>query len=322
MTPRRIDTGRSPYGWSTLQWVGVCDLRGALSAGAHLSNEERMALRAAPTRDVALIFGTLLHTALAHYHARRAIRRNGAVLVGDEVETDPEALMKPLVAARDAAQDADAALWEAGRAPAWQAELPRVIECMRAYDAERGREDLDVVAVESLSVRDITDEKTGETFEFTQRRDLIYRAHGLYFVSDHKSTASSASAFPGKVLDYTMHGQLIAMEKAGRLEWGDAFGGCTVNLVQSIPPYRSKILPLLSAPHAVARIDRNLMDRHRRLQALIRTRPDPMEWPTAIHEQVCRGRYGTAGSSAIERGLCPHYHECRLGGVARDTGTE
>ena len=166
----------------------------------------------------------------------------------------------------------------------------------RKYAAHYAFERVRVEYVEEVFRLFIGEKRAPLTF----RVDLVIRDTGgqVWFV-DHKSTGKILSSHPKS---YSMSGQFMSYTTAGRLIYGDQFGGCLLNMIEAgrgAPRFERP--NLLGAPGLLAGFPASVERVWGEIQKLSDTPAG--YWPIAPTEHTCWTRYGA----------CNHYDNCRLG---------
>lgn len=274
--PIFIEGGSSgEWGWHSVGTFLECPQR--------FSFEHNMKL-AAGTRD-ALVRGSMLHAGLAQYYARKWAEQNGE---------DPEGFASPADAIRKSAGEDDPAIGAKY--------LDLVLNTQAWYEHNWSHETVKILDVEVIMRTEITS-SDGRVFPHTQRADLVVEdSNGKVWIWDHKSASRiDAKTYAG----YAVSGQFQGLKHLGREYFGAQFAGVKVNLIQwpykDDPPKFDRVPPE-PAPAIERRWARVTADARAAIEDLRRTR-DPQDWPRAMSEQTCVGRYGR----------CHFYEKCQWG---------
>jgi hypothetical protein len=266
--PILLDTGQSPFGWHRYETFLRCP---QLSAYSYKGEERNDA-----ESPRALALGSMVHVGLAHYYARMREDQQGG---------DPGVLYEPIEAVR--------ALAAKKNGPAWREFAPLAQDITRAYMARYAAERPTILHVEEVFKLEF------DGAPITMRVDLVWRAKDgrVYFV-DHKTTGRVTTSHPRW---YAMSGQFLAYRWAGRLAFGDDFGGTVCNLIQSDPKDISFSRPALApVPGQFRKFPAAISEAWRRLQEIESRNLPVTEWPAHPSEHTCWTRYGA----------CPAYARC------------
>jgi hypothetical protein len=264
--PILLDTGPSPFGWHRYENFLRCP---QLYAWNHKTNER--------STGRALALGSLIHVGLAHHYARLRETQHGR---------DPDAYYGPVEAVRAlAARNPDD--------PFYRECSPIAQDVVPAYVARYSGERVKILHVEEVFSLDFNGAP------LTMRVDLVWEGSDgrVYFV-DHKTTGRVTTSHPRW---YAMSGQFLAYRWAGRLAFGERFGGAICNLIQSDPRDISFSRPTLApVPGQLRKFPSTIHELWTRLQAIEARNLAPSEWPAHPSEHTCWTRYGA----------CPAYSRC------------
>lgn len=146
---------------------------------------------------------------------------------------------------------------------------------------------------------------------YTQRLDLIQITAAGLTVWDHKTSSSTLGA--SKINGYSASGQFHGFHVLGLVHFGADYRGCVLNYVQfpkggKRPDNGRFERPgLAPAPHLTQSwLDNARMAEKRIAELDVETQQGKRtvwDWPKAMHEQVCIGRYG----------VCPALKLCMKG---------
>ena len=269
--PKLLDAGRSERGWHRIQNVIRCP---RLFAWKEV--EKRSFPITAP-----LVNGSLLHIALAHHYQRLKELQTGG---------EPNDWFLPEEAIEHLA-------WKnADESPLWLAAVPKIVDAFVAYRNNWLGEEWRVLEVEE----ELRAHLGKERHLYTQRADLIIEdVQSRVWIVDHKS----AYRLNSKTLrQHILDGQFIGYQLFGKAKYKERFAGVLVNRVKLSPPYDFDRRPLEPAPDALNHFIQVIEEGERRI-ALFEGR-DVLEWPMALNNQTCFGKYGQ----------CDAYDLCRFGG--------
>lgn len=117
-------------------------------------------------------------------------------------------------------------------------------------------------------------------------------------VVTHNTTGRITTSHPRW---YAMSGQFLAYRWAGRLAFGEQFGGAICNLLQTDAKEISFARPQLApVPGMLRKFPDAIREAWRRLQEIEARNLPPSEWPAHPSEHTCWTRYGA----------CPAYSRC------------
>lgn len=263
-----LDTGPSPFGWHRYETFMRCP---QLYAWSHEAKAEE------GETGRALALGSMIHVGLAHHYARLREEQQGR---------DPAAYYEPVAAVR--------ALVEKREGDnAYREHAGLAADVVRGYLARYGSERPEILHVEEVFTLDF------DGAPLTMRVDLVWRAKDgrVYFV-DHKTTGRITTSHPRW---YAMSGQFLAYRWAGRLAYGEQFGGAVCNLLQTDAKEITFARPQLApVPGQLRKFPEAIREAWRRLQAIKARNLPPSEWPAHPSEHTCWTRYGP----------CPAYSRC------------
>lgn len=296
-----IDPGRSPRGWSSFDPIGVCEQRYAY--GKVLGLEERV-FSPAPA------LGSLLHTGAAHL----AVHAAGQTIV-DGVMTRALDVLPPYEAIEAHAEQGDRERFDQGLGRAWTLLVGQAHQMLDALVNTRPFDYVDVLAVETVHGGVLSGPRwmpvppgaspTVST-RYSARLDIVTgHPKGIdpskqCISFDDYKTASYVD--DRKRWGYAMSGQLLGHTWFGHKLFGPRFAGVNLVFVGStnFKVTREQLSP---SPDSLAKWPRAILDRVERLEMLEASGRDPWDWPRAMSEQVCIGRYGA----------CPYLDLCRYG---------
>ncbi len=273
-----IDPGQSEWGWHRLD-----TLRCLRKYGYQYVEESPR------TSSDALVFGTLVHTALAHHY-----------------KNDEEHYLSPL----DAVARKLELMAEAGEVVGSLKDLQdRTVWFYKEYVHEYAQDPgWKVIAVEHELRMNVTDEENDCSYLFTQRADLIFESQrtGQVYIVDHKTAARTS---PRVLNRYAIDGQMIGYQVFGQAIWGKKFGGVLLNMLQKpskTSNYRWKFSRSMvtEAPQMVRDFKAMVLHRRRALSKWVDTDIPVSSWPAAMSQHICWTAYGP----------CPYTEKCRLGG--------
>jgi hypothetical protein len=267
--PLLLETGPSPFGWHRYESFLRCP---QLYAWGHEAPAE-------PEGDTgrALAMGSLVHVGIAHHYARMREVQHGR---------DPDVLFHPVDAVRELV--------------ARKREDNTYVECsgtaqdiVAQYLVRYANERVKILHVEEVFTLNF------DGAPLTMRVDLVWEGSDgrVYFV-DHKTTGRITTSHPRW---YSMSGQFLGYRWAGRLAFGERFGGAVCNLIQTDPKAITFARPNLSpVPGMLRKFPDTIREAWRRLQEIKSRNLPPTEWPAHPSEHTCWTRYGA----------CPAYARC------------
>jgi len=220
--------------------------------------------------------GSLVHVGLAHHYARMRETQQGR---------DPGILYDPADAVRELARQRDDATFRECS--------PIAQDIVLRYISRYANERVKVLHVEEVFTLNF------DGAPLTMRVDLVWEAADgrVYFV-DHKTTGRITTSHPRW---YAMSGQFLGYRWAGRLAFGERFGGAVCNLIQTdvkdITFARPNLAPV---PGMLRKFPAAIGEAWRRLQELEARNLAATEWPAHPSEHTCWTRYGA----------CPAYTRC------------
>lgn len=267
MTQILLDTGPSPFGWHRYETFLRCPQLYAWTYHAKESGEDGRALA----------MGSLVHVGLAHHYARMRESQQGR---------DPAAYYDPLEAVR-------ALTAKNSGSPVYRECAPIAQDVVASYVARYGNERVKVMHVEEVFTLNFGGAA------LTMRVDLVWEGSDgkVYFV-DHKTSGRVTTSHPRW---YAMSGQFLAYRWAGRLAFGERFGGAICNLIQVDPKDISFSRPQLApVPGQLRKFPAAVAELWDRLQRVEAQGLPPSEWPAHPSEHTCWTRYGA----------CPAYSRC------------
>lgn len=286
-----IYTGPSPRGWHRLQQAAECLQKYAWAYEAPKVEDE-----APTTKSQALIKGSLVHLALAQHYARmRAAQKDSveqlSVLDGDSPDSwvEPEEAVE-LIAKLEKGENY----------------IPGVLETyrqyVRHYDEETERQSMKILAVEELLQTQIAGK-----YLFTGRMDLVYEdLGGRVWIVDHKTTGRMTSSHAQY---YAISGQLMGYAHLARERYGERFAGVKINLIQH-EPAKFERLTLSRSPNLESKFEQIVVDIEESIERMKASGRTYDNWPKAINEMTCHGRYGA----------CSFIDQCRYGAGSRKAG--
>jgi hypothetical protein len=285
--PRILFTGPSPRGWHRLQTVLECAQKFAWEyRWGKEGYDEPERVRAVAARvpqheenKPGLIRGTLLHLGLAHYYARMREKQNGR---------DPELFLPPEEAIR---------VFALTKGEPYTLHYEDIIECVKGYIQKHdGADRFKVLHVEELLQADIGG------FLFTGRLDLVVEdTRGRVWVFDHKGTGRIESKHREY---YSVSGQLLGYRWLAQGAFGEKFAGLRINLVQhGNNDWKYERPQLMQAPELLRQFPQTVVDAENRILELEAQNRPYDQWPKAMNEMTCFGRYGA----------CPHIEKCKWG---------
>lgn len=309
MSKLLIDAGRSERGWSRIGNFFKCPQLFAY--------QERIGLQLIPAS--ALTRGSMGHVTQAHQHAIWGCQQGGC-FVDDVYHTDAEAFMAP----------EDAVIEWCDRYGGHE-HLDRMMETFRRYMATHPEPPGRIVAVEypisavlgevkgqwGLWVYDEHEgtlisrqtqtpitvtplnvpghEDHGKPITMTRRLDLVVEdRQGRLWIWDHKN---QANVQPNRSVDaYAIDGGFAAFRIMGKQAWPN-FAGLMLNLIQTQSPWRVARPTVPPTPGRDRHFAQMLWRAEHQLAALDVEKLSPWEWPKAMHETTCYGRYGSCGAT-------------------------
>lgn len=265
-----LDAGRSEAGWHRVESAIRCPRLFAWKEIEGIRGEI-----SAP-----LVRGSLLHIGLAHHYARVRERQTGG---------DPERWLAPDAAIATLAEK------NSEESPLWMDCAPAIIDVYFAYRENWGQEDWKILEVENQMKARVGEKK----HLYTQRADLtIEDPHGRVWIVDHKSAYRINSA---TLRQHLLDGQFLGYQLFGKAKYGKRFAGVLVNRVKLTPRYDFDRRALEPSPSAYKWFVRAIEEGEKRIAENL-GKP-PMEWPMAISNQICFGKYGA----------CDAFDLCRFG---------
>jgi hypothetical protein len=288
MTEQRIlYTGPSPRGWHRLQQVLECPQKFAWryrwGREGYDDDSDRVRAVAAKSEDTenkpGLNRGTLLHLGLAHYYARLREEQNGR---------DPELYLKPADAIR---------VFSQVHGYPYTLHCDDMVECVKSYIEKYGVSDkFKILHVEELF------EATIGGYLFTGRLDLVVEdTRGRVWAWDHKGTGRIESKHREY---YSVSGQLLGYRWLAQGAFGDRFAGLRINLVQhGNNDWKFERPQLMQAPALLAQFPQTVVDAEKRILQLEAEGRPYDQWPKAMNEMTCFGRYGA----------CEFIEKCKWG---------
>ena len=258
-----IDPGPSRKGWHRLSKVLRCPRLYALS----YKTKQR-------TSDVPpaepLIKGSLFHVGLAHHYGLQSTLYEGKDLYSPAEAIQALAQLQPI-----------------GHRAAWQRYVPQMEETLAAYLLHWAAEQWSVEGIEHELCVNVYDDKTNETYFYTQRVDLVWRhpLTGKVWFVDHKTTNRFSSKTVG---GYSMNGQFIGYQMIGQKMFGDKWGGVLLNVIEwgkggASPTFHR--MPIDPAPHSVANFKNTITSAERIIREFEEV--EPSLWPATHHESAC-----------------------------------
>lgn len=285
-----IFTGPSPRGWHRLQLAAECLQKYAWRYEAPGATGK---LDPSP----ALAKGTLIHLALAQHYARMR-----AGLRPDQQD------LQELSGIQDREEDwcaPEEAVDLISQLEGIEKYAQASVDTYRAY-AQHYHDDhhkWKVVAVEELMSGHIAGK-----YLLTGRADLVVEdMAGRIFVIDHKTTARLTSRHKEF---YAVSGQLLGYSHLARLRWGERFSGFIVNLIQHGDNPKFERITLPRSPNMEARFEQTVVDIEESIERMQASGRDYDNWPKAMNEMTCYGRYGA----------CDFINQCRWGVGAKKAG--
>jgi hypothetical protein len=275
MTPEPIilDPGSSgQWGWHSIQSFNECPQKFSFAHN----------LKVARVAKEPLVKGSLLHVGLAQHYARSWCEYN---------DEKPESFMRPHEAMRVVSEKPE-------HAPIGPKVLNDVCTTLDQYRAYYLRESVRPLHVEEVFETEI------QGYKYTQRIDLVYAdPQGRVWFVDHKTTGKMEQK---TILGYGMSGQILGMRLLGQRHFGKDFGGVKLNMIvwgQSGKSASFHRIDPEPAPFAQSQFENVVAGARRRIDELRADGRGPWEWPKALSEQTCVGRYGA----------CEFYEQCRWG---------
>lgn len=285
-----IYTGPSPRGWHRLQQAAECLQKYAWSYEAPKTE-------GSGSKSQALARGSLIHLALAQHYARmRAAQKDPLVKLGEQDEDAPELWCDPEEAVRLIA-----------RLEKTESHLDNVLTTYKAYNRYYDFEG-EMQTMKILAVEDLLSATIGGKYLFTGRMDLVYEdLGGRIWVLDHKTTARLTASHKEY---YSISGQLLGYGFLARQKYGDRFAGIKVNLIQHGDSPKFERITLPRAPNLESKFERIVMDIEESVERMQASGREFDNWPKAINEMTCHGRYGA----------CAFIDQCRNGYGAKKAG--
>ena len=287
---RLLFTGPSPFGWHRYESFLKCPSQYGWNYGENpLPSFDAQgalvpAIRKNERNDARpLVLGTLVHLGLAHYYARLQAKQHGV----------PTELYEPLeaidVLTRTEIEEAPPAA-----SKTWQTCADLAKEVMVNYVSKYAFERVTVEHVEEVFRLDINGAP------ITMRVDLVVSdTAGRVYMVDHKTTGRMTANHPKF---YGISGQFLAYGLAGKLAFGERFGGVMLNLIECREgSIRFDRPELAASPGLQVAFPATVARTWEQIKALAGT--PPAEWPRHPTEHTCWTRYGP----------CKHFDKCRLG---------
>jgi len=276
-----IFTGPSKRGWHRLQLAAECLQKYAWEKESPWAGQQQ-GISQAP----ALAKGSLLHLALAQHYARMRARQNGE---DEEAWVEPKEAVDLIARLEGVTQFVDM--------------INSVYDdYVRFYEIDE--ELWHIVAVEELFEATIAGR-----YLFTGRIDLLIEDRGGQIWSvDHKSSGYIRSRHKEF---YAVSGQLIGYSHIVRQAYPDRYGGMKVNLVQVGDKRRFERVTLQRSPFMEQRFEQTVVDIEESIERTKAAGRAFDEWPKAMNEMTCYGRYGP----------CPFTDKCRWGPKASKAGS-
>ena len=276
-----LDTGSSgPGGWSGSSPILRCPKRYRLQRLGYVEGDRQ-----------ALIKGSLVHVALAHYYAR---------LQAVQQSWDPDAYYTPLQAV---------ALVAEKNGPAWEEHVGLAQKAANDYERRMAAYPEYVIAVEQLvefefprtfgfdmvegGLASAIAAELPETLTHRMRVDLIVQAPDSRFVvRDHKTTSNykRPTSTP-----FDLSGQIVGLQWWAQREYREKYGGVEIGSVGLTNEKIEFLRPKL-APNAVAEWPkmRTYIEVLKRVNRALYG--DSLDWPMAMSDQgPCLDRYGPCG---------------------------
>lgn len=270
-----IFTGASSRGWHRLQQAAECLQKYAWHYGTKTTHG--VVDREEDRKRPALLKGELMHLALAQHYARIYQVQQGQ---------DPDKYLDPREAI---AFMADV---RGGREFVGLITSVYMAYCERYY---RDADELTIEGIERLFQMTVRDR-----YLFTGRVDLMWRDQGgQLWAADHKTTGRLTAAHKDY---YAASGQLIGYQHLTRQQYPD-LAGMKLNLVEisSSPKFERITLP--RSPAFEMQFEQTVVDIEESIERMEREGRPLDQWPKAMNEMTCYGRYGA----------CPFLDRCRWG---------
>lgn len=267
-------TGPSPRGWHRSQTAAECLQKYAYTYLYKVEGKEDTTADRTP-----LVRGGLLHLGLAHYYMRMRCRQR---------REDPDLYYTPAEAIR---------LYASIVKGLYLQHAEDLVECLAAYEEHwKDREHYQILHVEELF------QATIGGYLFTGRLDLVVvDSRDQVWAFDHKGTGRIE---PKHKEFYAMSGQLIGYRWLVKNVYGARFAGLRVNLIQhGNNNFKFERPPMSPTPHLNSRFTQTIIDIEKRIEAVEAEGRPVDQWPLAMNEMTCFGRYGA----------CPHTDKCRWG---------
>jgi hypothetical protein len=301
--PRLLFTGPSPFGGHRYALAAMCLRRYGLDyednplptrdANGNLIAFVREAEDADPEASAwELIRGTMVHTGLAHFYARRRAqqRKDGATL--DLLYEPVEAMRALHEQERDRAHLGDRESWDNALIVGERV----MLDYAKRYAFEKAR----VEIVEEVFSLELGDNKAPYTF----RLDLGIRdSAGKVWMVDHKTTTRLR---PDHGWSYGISVQFQAYAVGGRAIYGEDYGGVMANMIECPEPDDPKPVTTFDRPRMpgvagfLTGFPARISDIYGRLVALVQSGLPPALWPKNPGVHSCRS-YGR---------VCPYYDRC------------
>jgi hypothetical protein len=315
MSTLLIDAGKSRRGWSRIGQFTKCPQLFAYT--------NRLDVPLIPAS--ALTRGSMGHVIQAHQHAIWGAEQGG-VLVDTSYHDDPSVFMEPhdaLVAWCDANGGHEfvermfdvfdnymveypeppgrvlAVEWpmdavigkKEGQWGLWVIDpdeadkVDQRVETILAYDRK-------LIEVTPLNMPGHLDH--GKPIYVSRRCDMVVEeAGGQVFIWDHKHQARVSQ---GKSIEgYAIDGGFALFRHMGQQVYGDAFGGLRLNLIQTTTPHKIARPTVPRTPHRDTHLAQMLWHSEHQIASMDMNMPDLWQWPKAMHETTCVGRYGSCG---------------------------
>lgn len=268
-----IYTGPSPYGWHEVGLFKRCPQLYEHTISGRLPEDDGAHY---------LTRGSLVHTGLASYYARKGAKQKAGVMVNGTLSREPKQWHEPLVAVALVA----GMLHDQGDKHA----LPKLAlaqKITQAYLTFMAGTSLDY-GIKILAVEQVTEIRCQPgNHPYTARMDLVIESSdSMYQVWDHKILARVDRARA----QYSYSGQIHGHRAIGYQLWGPKFGGSRLNVLSADPEDFSveRVMPL-AAPALADRLPESVAEARNQI-ALYRTKYPPGRWPVTFACTDSQGR--------------------------------
>lgn len=273
-----IFTGPSGRGWHRLQQAAECLQKYAWTYGTGEDGKSPLADEDEDGKSSpALIKGSLVHLSLAHHYARMRQRQIGE---DENLFVEPKEAVELIAKLQNGEKFVD--------------------EVMLTYEKYVNHYDNDEISFKVVGVERLFETQIRGKYLLTGRMDLVFEDHsGRIWVMDHKTTSKIQSSHKEV---YAASGQLIGYQHLARTAYGDRLAGLKLNLIEH-GGRKFERLTLPRSPFFESQFEQTVVDIEENIQRLRDSGRPADEWPKAMNEMSCYGRYGA----------CKFLDKCRWG---------